>query len=69
MTFISAGEFSSSSQSRDEALGVGVWSVESNGTQTHLALAPFGKPKEGLALRQSGEFILLAGRAFTKRRL
>lgn len=67
ITFISAGDFSANSQSRDEA--VGTWSIESDGKKALLVLKPVGKPTEQLELAQSGEFVLLSGRAFRKVRL
>jgi hypothetical protein len=67
MTFISAGEFSANSESSDEA--VGTWSVQSDGKKAMLVLKPVGKPTEQFELSQSGEYVLLSGRAFRKVRL
>jgi hypothetical protein len=67
MTFISAGDFSANSESSDEA--VGTWSVQSDGKKALLVLKPVGKPTEQLELSQSGEYVLLSGRAFRKVRL
>ncbi len=64
MTFISAGEFSGSSESNDEAIGT--WSIESDGKQAHLILKPVGKPTERMELKQSGGHILLNGRPFSR---
>lgn len=64
MTFISAGEFSSSSESNDEAIGT--WSVESDGKQAILVLKPIGKPVERIELAQRSGHILLNGNAFTR---
>lgn len=62
MTFISAGEFSSSSEKNDEAIGS--WSIQSDGKKAFLILKPIGKPTERLELAQSGGYILLNGRPF-----
>lgn len=64
MTFISAGEFSGSSESSDEA--VGTWAIQSDGKQAILILKPVGKPTEQLELRQSGAYILLNGKPFSR---
>lgn len=64
MTFISAGEFSSNSVKNDEA--VGSWAIESDGKKAFLILKPVGKPTERIELAQSGAYILMNGRAFSR---
>lgn len=64
MTFISAGEFSSNSVKKDDA--VGTWAIESDGKQAFLILKPIGKGSERLELKQSGGYILLNGRPFSR---
>ncbi len=64
MTFISAGEFSSSSVKNEDAIGT--WAIESDGKQAYLILKPVGKPSERVPLKQSGAYILLNNRPFSR---
>lgn len=60
--FISAGEFSGTNDSTEEAIGR--WSIQTVGASTVLVLQAQGKPSESLELRQVGEFVKLGGQAF-----
>mgnify|MGYP002379899101 FL=1 len=61
--FVSAGEFSSISDSTDEDRGR--WTVEIQGGKPMLVVTPEGKPKLAIPLEIRGEFLLLNGVAFT----
>lgn len=61
--FVSAGEFSSISDSTDEDRGR--WTVEIQSGKPMLVVTPEGKPKLAIPLEIRGEFLLLNGVAFT----
>lgn len=61
--FVSAGEFSSISDSTDEDRGR--WTVEIQNGKPMLVVTPEGKGKLAIPLEVRGEFLLLNGVAFT----
>lgn len=67
MSFISAGEFSGSSESNDQA--VGTWSIQSDGRNALLVLRPVGKPKETLPLSLRGGQVVINGQVFLRTRI
>jgi len=64
MSFISAGEFSGTSESNDQAIGR--WSIQSDGRTVILVLQPNGKPAERFTLTTRGNYILMNGRVFNR---
>lgn len=67
MSFISAGQFSGSSESSDQA--VGTWSVQSDGSSVFLILSPAGRPRQTVSLSMRGGQIAFDGRVATRTKL